>query len=263
MTLRARAEAFLKTNPYPPIFRCVSGTTRHNGRVSPMTSTEPRAPHVLVIEDSDAIREMVVEALGDAGFSASAYPDGNDLERLLNGHRPDAVILDVMVPGRDGFALIKVVRAWGDVGIVMLTARDGLPDRLRGLDDGADDYVIKPFEMSELMSRVGAVLRRRGTVTATIEIGDLLIDRAAALATRAGQALSLTGTELKMLEFLVDQRGRIVSAAQILNAVWGYTAYDDNLVHVHISSLRKKLEAHGPRVIHTVRGIGYRLQVNT
>ncbi|VEG51087.1 two-component regulator receiver domain-containing protein [Mycolicibacterium aurum] len=217
---------------------------------------------MLVIEDSEAIREMVVEALGDAGFATSAYPDGEGLEALLDGHRPDAVILDVMIPGRDGFALIDVVRAWGDVGIVMLTARDGLPDRLRGLDGGADDYVVKPFEMSELMSRVGAVLRRRGTVTATVEVGDLLVDRTAAIAVRAGHPLSLTATELKMLEFLIDQRGRIVSAAQILNAVWGYTAYDDNLVHVHISSLRRKLEAHGPRVVHTVRGIGYRLQAS-
>jgi DNA-binding response OmpR family regulator len=226
--------------------------------VSSATSTEHRAPHILVIEDSDAIREMVVEALGDAGFAASAYPDGNRLESLLEGHRPDAVILDIMIPGRDGFALIDVVRAWGDVGIIMLTARDGLPDRLRGLDNGADDYVVKPFEMPELMSRVSAVLRRRGTVPATIEIGDLLVDKSAAVAIRAGVPLALTATELKMLEFLIDQRGRIVSAAQILSAVWGYTAYDDNLVHVHISGLRRKLEAHGPRIVHTVRGIGYR-----
>lgn len=262
MTLRARSEANLKTAPDRPIFRLGSGNNGHNERVSSATSTEHRAPHVLVIEDSDAIREMVVEALRDAGFAASAYPDGHDLEGRLDGHRPDAVILDVMVPGRDGFALIDVVRDWGDVGIIMLTARDGLSDRLRGLDNGADDYVVKPFEMPELMSRVGAVLRRRGAVTATIQVGDLLLDKTAAVATRGGHPIALTATELKMLEFLIDQRGRIVSAAQILGAVWGYTAYDDNLVHVHISSLRRKLEAHGPRIVHTVRGIGYRLQTN-
>lgn len=218
------------------------------------------ASRVLVVEDSDAIREMVVEALQHAGHVAAGAVDGNDLEGLLDGFRPDAVVLDVMIPGRTGFELIDVVRDWGDVGIVMLTARDGLPDRLRGLDGGADDYVVKPFEMSELLSRVGAVLRRRGSVATTVQIGDLLLDRSAGVATRAGRPLSLTATELKVLEFLVDQRGRIVSAAQILTSVWGYAAYDDNLVHVHISSLRRKLEAHGPRIVHTVRGIGYRLQ---
>lgn len=218
---------------------------------------------VLVIEDSDAIREMVVEALGDAGFTATARPDGRQLEDLLEGYRPDVVILDVMVPGRDGFALIDVVRSWGDVGIIMLTARDGLPDRLRGLDGGADDYIVKPFELSEMISRIGAVLRRRGNIAATVEVGDLMVDRTAAVATRAGQPLGLTATELKVLEFLIDQRGRIVSATQILTAVWGYAAYDDNLVHVHISSLRRKLESHGTRIVHTVRGIGYRLQANS
>ena len=215
---------------------------------------------MLLVEDSAAIRDMVAEALRDAGYTVSACSDGDGLEERLAGHRPDAVILDVMIPGRDGFELIDVVREWGEAGIIMLTARDGLPDRLRGLDGGADDYVVKPFEMPELLSRVNAVLRRRGTLASIIEVGDLLVDKEAAVATRAGQPLSLTATELKLLEFLVDQRGRIVSAAQILDAVWGYTAYDDNLVHVHMSSLRRKLEAHGPRLVHTVRGIGYRLQ---
>jgi DNA-binding response OmpR family regulator len=215
---------------------------------------------VLVVEDSDAIREMVVEALGAAGYAAEGSVDGDALEKTLDGHRPDLVILDVMLPGRDGFTLVDVVRDWGDVGVIMLTARDGLNDRLRGLDGGADDYVIKPFELSELISRVGAVLRRRGRIPATVQVGDLLVDRGAGVAARAGTRLDLTATELRLLDFLLDQRGRTVSANQILTAVWGYTSYDDNLVHVHISSLRRKLEAHGPRILHTARGIGYRLQ---
>lgn len=225
-----------------------------------MVSSTSGVPRVLVIEDSDAIRELVVEALNDAGYAAAGHVDGEGLERILDGYRPDAVILDVMVPGRDGFALMDVVRAWGDVGVLMLTARDALDDRVRGLDGGADDYVVKPFEMSELLSRVGAVLRRRGGVPSTVAVGDLLVDRSAGVATRAGRRLALTATELKILEFLLDHRGRIVSAAQILTAVWGYAAYDDNLVHVHISSLRRKLEVHGPRIVHTVRGIGYSLR---
>lgn len=217
---------------------------------------------VLVVEDSDAIRETVVDALGAAGYVCEGSMDGNTIEGVLDGYRPDLVVLDIMLPGRDGFTLLDVVRDWGEVGVIMLTARDALPDRLRGLDGGADDYIIKPFEMSELISRVGAVLRRRGRLPTTIQFGDLLVDRGAAVATRAGNLLELTATELRLLDFLLDQRGRTVSANQILNAVWGYTSYDDNLVHVHISSLRKKLEAHGPRILHTARGIGYRLQAH-
>jgi DNA-binding response OmpR family regulator len=253
-------EANLKTHTVDVIFRFASDNAGQNGGVASNKDVYRDAPRVLVVEDSDGIREMVVEALNGAGYAATGRPDGRDLESALDGNRPDAVVLDVMVPGRDGFALIDVVRAWGDVGVLMLTARDALSDRVRGLDGGADDYVVKPFEMAELISRVGAVLRRRGHIADTVEIGDLLLDRGAGVATRAGQPLALTATELKLLDFLVDQRGRIVSATQILTAVWGYTAYDDNLVHVHISSLRRKLEAHGPRMVHTVRGIGYRLQ---
>ncbi|BBY08468.1 response regulator transcription factor [Mycobacterium noviomagense] len=219
------------------------------------------APRVLVVEDSETIREMVCEALADAGYLAEARSDGEGLEGVLDGFRPDLVVLDVMLPGRrDGFSLIDVVVGWGDVGIVMITARDGLPDRLRGLDGGADDYVVKPFELAELVSRVGAVLRRRGRLPAVVQVGDLMVDVDAGIAARDGQPLDLTATELRLLAFLVEQRGRIVSARQILTAVWGYDAYDPNLVQVHISGLRRKLEAHGPRILHTVRGIGYRLQ---
>lgn len=217
-------------------------------------------PRVLVVEDSETIREMVSEALTDAGYLTDARPDGNQLEEVLDGFRPDLVVLDVMLPGRDGFTLIDVVLDWGDVGVVLLTARAGLPDRLRGLDGGADDYVVKPFELAELVSRVGAVLRRRGRLPAVVQLGDLMLDAEAGVASRAGHRLGLTATELRLLAYLVEQRGRIVSAAQILNAVWGYEAYDPNLVQVHVSGLRQKLEAHGPRILHTVRGIGYRLQ---
>lgn len=217
------------------------------------------APRVLVVEDSETIREMVSEALTDVGYHTAGRCDGDGLEDALDGLRPDLVVLDVMLPGRDGFTLIDVIRDWGDVGIVLITARDGLPDRLRGLDGGADDYVIKPFELAELVSRVGAVLRRRGRLPHVVQVGDLMLDTGAGVAARGGSRLDLTATELRLLAFLVEQRGRIVSAGQILNRVWGYDAYDPNLVQVHVSGLRRKLEAHGPRILHTVRGIGYRL----
>lgn len=218
------------------------------------------APRVLVVEDSETIREMVREALTDAGYHADARCDGDGLEHALAGLRPDLVVLDVMLPGRDGFELIDVVRDWGDPGIVLITARDGVTDRVRGLDGGADDYVVKPFELAELVSRVGAVLRRRGRLPRVLQVGDLMLDVDAGVAARAGHELDLTATELRLLGFLVEQRGRIVSATQILSAVWGYDAYDPNLVQVHVSGLRRKLETHGPRIVHTVRGIGYRLQ---
>jgi signal transduction histidine kinase len=188
------------------------------------------APRVLVVEDSETIREMVGEALTDVGYHTVGRSDGNGLEEALDGLRPDLVVLDVMLPGRDGFDLIDVICDWGDVGIVLITARDGLDDRLRGLDGGADDYVIKPFELAELVSRVGAVLRRRGRLPQVVQLGDLMLDAEAGVAARNGRRLDLTATELRLLAFLVEQRGRIVSAGQILNAVWGYDAYDPNLL---------------------------------
>jgi two-component system OmpR family response regulator len=226
------------------------------------TRALPRA-RVLVVEDSETIREMVCEALDDAGYVCGTRPDGTGLEDTLRGFRPDLVVLDVMMPGRDGFALINVVRDYGDTGIVLLTARDGLDDRLRGLDGGADDYVVKPFELAELVSRVGSVLRRRGRLPSAVQLGDLVLDVDAGTATRAGHPLDLTATELRLLAYLADQRGRLVSKEQILTAVWGYDAYDPNLVQVYISALRRKLEAHGPRILHTTRGIGYQLQLTT
>lgn len=215
---------------------------------------------MLIVEDAETIREMVVEALADAGYVTGGRVDGGGLEDVLDAFRPDLVVLDVMLPGRDGFALVDVVRGWGDAGIVMLTARDGLDDRLRGLDGGADDYVVKPFQLAELVSRVGAVLRRRGVVASAMQLGDLVVDPDAGTTSRAGTVLDLTATELRLLTYLAEQRGRTVSKDQILAHVWGYDAYDPNLVEVYISGLRRKLEVHGPRVLHTIRGLGYVLR---
>jgi DNA-binding response OmpR family regulator len=125
---------------------------------------------VLVVEDADAIRAAVESGLLGAGHDVVARPDGRDLERVLTEFRPDLVVLDVMLPGRDGFALLRVVRSHSDAGVVMLTARDGIDDRLRGFDTGADDYVVKPFVLAELVARVGALLRRLGRVHSTITV---------------------------------------------------------------------------------------------
>lgn len=214
---------------------------------------------VLVVEDSEAIREGVVDALAAAGYVTGGRRDGSGLEDVLDAFRPDLVILDVMLPGRDGFALIPVVRERSDAGIVLLTARDAVEDRVRGLDGGADDYVVKPFLLAELVSRVGAVLRRRGRESAVLQLGDLVLDADAGVVSRAGVVLDLTATELRLLRYFVAQRNRTVSKPQILAAVWGYDAYDANLVEVFVSSLRRKLGE--PRILHTVRGLGYALRV--
>jgi two-component system, OmpR family, response regulator len=205
-----------------------------------MTSPQPR---VLVVEDAEAIRLAVQSALQSAEF------------------RPDVVILDVMLPGRDGFALLEVVRARSDAGVVILTARDAVDDRLRGLTAGADDYVIKPFVLPEVVARVNALLRRMGRMQSMLVVGDLVVDPQAATVRRGSAEITLTATEFKLLCYLAEHRGQVVTKTQILSAVWGFDAYDPNLVEVFVSALRRKLETNGPRLLHTLRGLGYVLRV--
>lgn len=215
---------------------------------------------ILVVEDSPSIRLPLVVALQGQGFEARGLPDGEGFEDELTQFSPSLVILDVNLPGgRDGFELLDVARQRSTAGVVMLTARDTPPDRVRGLNGGADDYVVKPFLMVELVARVKAVLRRVGAGGASTTVGDLEIADEANSVTRAGQQVALTDTERKLLAYLASSPGRVVSKTQLLTAVWGYEGFDPNIVEVHMSSLRRKLEAHGPRVVHTVRGRGYRL----
>jgi len=218
------------------------------------------AARVVVVEDADAIRAAVESALLGAGHAVVARPDGRELERVLAQFRPDVVVLDVMLPGRDGFALLELVRSRSDAGVVMLTARDGIDDRLRGLGIGADDYVTKPFVLAELLARVNALLRRLGRVQSTMVVGDLVVDPEAGSVVRAGSAISLTATEFKLVCYLAEHRGKVLTKTQILSGVWGFDAYDPNLVEVHISAVRRKLEEHGPRLLHTLRGLGYVLR---
>ena len=212
---------------------------------------------VLVIEDDDAIRAALVAAVESRGWVATGAVDGSELEHQIDSFRPDLVILDWMLPGRSGIDLARVVGATSDAGMILLTARDGVDDKLRGFGVGVDDYLAKPFVMAELVARMTAILRRRGRAPGVVEVGDLLVDLEAGAVVRAGTPLVLTGTELRLLAFLVGERGRTLSKTQILTQVWGYDSYDPNLVEVHVSSLRRKLEEHGPRLIQTVRGIGY------
>ncbi|MBF4572813.1 response regulator transcription factor [Herbiconiux sp. VKM Ac-1786] len=214
---------------------------------------------ILLVEDDETIREAVATALTAEGFTVGALPDGRAFAGELASFMPDLVVLDWMLPGRSGIQLAATARTTTDCGVLMLTARDAVDDRLRGFSEGIDDYLVKPFAMAELIARVTAVLRRRGRIPAVIEVADLVIDVDGARSRRADAALELTATEFRLLSFLAESRGRTLSKGQILTQVWGYDDVDPNVVEVHLSSLRRKMEANGPRLIHTVRGIGYRL----
>jgi DNA-binding response OmpR family regulator len=218
------------------------------------------ASRVLVVEDSDAVRLSVGAVLRSQGYLVTECTDGSDLESVLGQHTPDVVVLDIMLPGRDGFELLDVVRRSGDAAVIMLTARDTTADRVRGLGAGADDYLVKPFAMAELVARVRAVLRRSRPDGGTTEIGELELDEDLVRVTSAGRPVQLTETERRVLAYLVGHREQVVSKTQILTAVWGYDGFADNLVEVNVSTLRRKLEAEGQaRVLHTIRGRGYRL----
>lgn len=217
------------------------------------------ASHILVIEDTDSIRLSVLAALRAQGFTADGLPDGEHLEQALADRATDLVILDVMLPGRDGLTLLDIVRERTTAGVLLLTARDTTADRVDGLARGADDYLVKPFAMAELVGRVRAVLRRTGTVGATTAVAGLEVTDQCSEVRRSGTLLDLTTTERRLLAYLVNHAGKVVTKAQLLTGVWGYDGFDPNVVEVHVSALRRKLEEHGPRVIHTVRGRGYRL----
>jgi len=213
---------------------------------------------VVLVEDEESVRQAVERALRSDGMAVTGFSDYPGADLVLAA-APDLAVLDVLLPGGNGFELARELRAARDLPIVFLTARDAVEDRLDGFELGADDYLVKPFALEELLARVRAVLRRTGRLGAAIEAGDLVLEEQTGLATRAGSPLGLTPTELRLLAYLLRQRGLVLSKHQLLTQVWGYDAYDPNVVEVHISALRRKLEAHGPRILETVRGLGYRL----
>ncbi len=213
----------------------------------------------MLVEDEGSLRLALAASLRAEGYEVIEFGDGHDVDAIVAA-APDLAVLDVMLPGRDGFAIAAHLRSHRDVPVLFLTARDGLDDRLAGFSLGADDYVVKPVALAELSARVLAILRRSGRLqTTTMTIGDLTIDAEAAIARRDGVTVDLTATEFRLLAQLARHRGRVLSKTQLLTHVWGYDAYDPNVVEVHMSALRRKLEEHGPRLITTVRGIGYRM----
>ena len=218
---------------------------------------------VLLVEDDPRIARFVSQALREQSYAVDLTADGEDALYKASINDYDAVILDIMIPGRDGFEVCRELRAEGlTVPIVMLTARDSVHDRITGLDTGADDYLTKPFEVSELLARLRALLRRGHVIRpATITIADLVIDTRAHRVTREGRNIELTAKEYALLEYMARERGRVLTRAEIAEHVWDEN-FDplSNLIDVNINRLRRKIDDHfSPPLIHTRRGEGYML----
>jgi DNA-binding response OmpR family regulator len=221
-----------------------------------------RSYRVLFIEDDEAVRNAIAFELRSAGYTVRDEVDGGELEEISDSFRPDIALLDVMLPGRSGFELAQLLRNKNDLPILFLTARDTVSSRLAGFSAGADDYVIKPVAVEELLARLRALLRRSGRLdTEVLEVGDLILDESARLVRRGDVTVELTPIEFQLLAFLMRNRGVVLSRLQIMSQVWGYEEHDPNLVPVHMGNLRRKLEAAGPRLIQTIRGHGYVLRV--
>lgn len=219
--------------------------------------------HLLIVEDDASIRETTRLGLEAAGFVIETAVDGDEALARFRRHRPDLVVLDVMLPKRDGLEVCRIIRNESAVPVVMLTARTGTIDVVVGLEAGADDYVTKPFEMAELVARIRAALRRaRGNdPTEMVRLGAIDIDVTGHRAIRDGSELALSPTEFRLLVELARAPGRAFTREMLLEKVWGYDYLGDSrLVDVAIQRLRAKIEADPgePRLIETVRGTGYR-----
>jgi len=225
--------------------------------------TATRPVRVLVVEDDGDIADVLRRSLAMDGYEVKLAPDGETALDSAGDFAPDAVVLDLGLPGIDGVEVCRALRSEGDVPILMLTARDGLDDRVEGLDSGADDYLVKPFERAELLARLRALLRRRPPRgSAFLVAGDLRLNPDTREALRGDRELELTGREFELLEHLLRNQRLVVSREKLLDEVWDYGPYaETNTVDVFVSNLRRKLEAGGePRLLHTVRGSGYVLR---
>ena len=218
---------------------------------------------ILVVEDEPSIAGFIRQGLAEAGYAVDVATDGRmALEYTLSASY-DALVLDVMLPGMDGLALIERMRQQGNkTPVLMLTARDTIDDRIRGLDSGADDYMVKPFAFPELLARVRALLRRPPLQTGTVlEVGDLKMDTSTHEVRSGERLIDLTPREYAVLEYLLRHPNQVLTRTQIGEHVWNLDFYhESNVIDVYIGYLRRKLEeADGPSVIHTIRGVGYRI----
>lgn len=214
----------------------------------------------LVVEDYGPVRDAVVEGLAEHGFAVDSSADGEEGLWFAEQHPYDVIVLDLMLPKRDGLSVLRALRARGSaVPVLVLTARDGVDDRVHGLDSGADDYLVKPFAFAELLARVRALVRRRYAATPVVRVGDLEVDTTKRAVRRGGVEIALSAREYALLEYLAMRAGELVTRTEIWEHVYDFhSEAHSNVVDVYIGYLRKKLERDGaPRLIQTRRGHGY------
>ncbi len=241
---------------------------------SPTTSTTPttqriqRIQRILVVDDESSISDLIATSLRFVGFEVQTAANGSEALRVAEEFKPHALILDVMLPDQTGFEVCRQLRQDGHhVGVLFLTAKDTVEDKITGLTIGGDDYVTKPFSLEELVARLRALLRRIGAVDVEtndekIRFADLELDEATHEVRRAGNTVDLSPTEFLLLRYLMINADRVVSKAQILDHVWQYDFRGDaGIVETYVSYLRKKIDIYEPALIHTVRGVGYRMKM--
>lgn len=218
---------------------------------------------LLLVEDDDTLRETLAYNLSREGYEVISAGDGVAGLDLAREHHPELVVLDIMLPGLDGLTVCRTLRRESAVPIVLLTARSGEVDRIVGLDSGADDYIVKPFLLGELLARMRAVMRRgRSEPASKLQAGDLTLDLLAHRAFRGNGGLNLTPKEFDLLAELIRHKGAVLTRELLVERVWGYDLRDTRTVDVHIRALREKIEDHpaDPIRIQTVRGLGYRFE---
>jgi two-component system OmpR family response regulator len=220
---------------------------------------------VLVVDDEPNIVDVIAMALRYQGFTVESAGTGTEALAAVGSFKPELIVLDVMLPDMEGFDVAKRLGAQrARVPILFLTARDATDDKIRGLTLGGDDYMTKPFSLEELIARIRAVLRRTGQAehdSSRLTFEDVELDEDAHEVTRAGELIELTATEYRLLRYLMLNPRRVLTRAQLLEHVWSYDfGGDARVLETYISYLRKKLDAHGPPLIHTVRGVGYALR---
>ena len=219
-------------------------------------------PRVLVVDDERSIVDFIRLGLQYEGFQVSTAADGQAALRQISEFKPHVVVLDVMMPKLDGLAVAEAVRGNKDTGVIILSARDEVQDRIKGLDVGADDYLVKPFDFGELLARIRAVMRRRNPAAGpTLQVQDVTLDEASREVSRGGRAVVLSGREFDLLRLLMMHPNQVLPRERILDQVWGYNFFGDaNNVEVYVRYLRQKLRDERHQLIQTVRGVGYRIK---
>jgi len=232
------------------------------------TATAENAQRILVVDDESSISDLISTSLRFVGFDVRTAANGAQALQIAEEFKPHAMVLDVMLPDLDGFEVCKQIRNEGvETGVLFLTAKDGMDDKVKGLTLGGDDYMTKPFSLEELVARLRALLRRTGVTQIDqddekIRFADLELDEATHEVRRAGQLLDLSPTEFLLIRYLLINADRVVSKSQILDHVWQYDFRGDaGIVETYISYLRKLIDNYDPALIHTVRGVGYRLRL--